>query len=845
MLRTTWRSFTAHKARMAMSGLAVVLGVAFFVGTFVFTDTLKGTFDQIFASEPPDVVIGQELATGGDDGTGSVVSVVPQSVLDKVSDEPSVARATGQVQVSGVAVLDPDGKPIGGNGPPQLGASFPEFPDDPTLSNMTIVDGRAPAAPGEIVLDQRTVERGGFSVGDRVVVVTQGPRIDATLVGVARYGVSGGLGGATLALFDRSEAQDLFMGGEEAWTQLQANAVEGVSPEALRDQLRTDLGSKWSVETGQEVQDEQADEFATALGFINVFLIIFALIALFVGVFIILNTFSMLVARRTKELALLRAIGASRRQITLSVVGEAVALGLLGGITGLLVGIAVAYGLRALLGVIGLDLPPGQLVIEPRTIILGITVGLVFTLIGAWFPARRASRVPPVAAMRDDVAMPARSLRVRAAIGSLMTLSGAVFLVLSVTGTELPGRNQIFAMAAILLVVGVIVVAPAISRGLVGILGAPVAGLGSIGRMAVRNAQRDRRRTAATATAILIGLTLVTAIGVLGSSATKSTEAIVDDVISADYVVQPTGFVPFSPDVAARVAAVPGVQTVSQVRIAPALIAGQPTQVTAVDPQTIGSAITLPLSPSSLAGRTIMTDVETAAGAGLQAGDDVAVTWGNGEQATLRLTETYQPEASFTGWVTSLETQAAAGLPEVDTLLYVTVTGSADPAVVQAGFDAILADYPTIQIFDQTEFKEWISGQIGQLLNFIYALLGLSLVIAIIGVVNTLALSIIERTREIGMLRAVGTLRKQVRTMVRWESIVISVFGAVVGLVLGLVLGIGMQRLLADEGISILGIPWVLIAIVLVATGIIGVLAAVLPARRAANLDVMAAIRTE
>ncbi len=844
MLKATWRSLKAHKARMLLSGLAVVLGVAFVVGTFIFTDTLKGTFDQLFSGDVADVVVSQELAAGGEDGTGSVASVVPQSVLDQVAAVPGVAQVTGVVQVTGVALLDAEGQPVGGNGPPQIGASFPEFPDEPKLSSVTLVEGRAPAAADEIALDLNTAERGGFAVGDTVTVVTQGPRLAAEVVGLVRFGVSGTLGGATLTLFERQYAQETFV-GPDAWNDLAVLGQAGTTPEQLRDAIAAELGPDWRVSTGQELQDEQADAFADALGFVNTFLLVFAFIALFVGTFIILNTFSMLVARRTKELALLRAIGASKSQITWSVVGEALILGVLGGVLGIALGIGVALGLRQLLALFGAELPAGDLVLAPRTIVIGLVVGTVVTVVAAWFPARRASQVPPVAAMRDEVALPTRSLRVRAIVGGLLVALGLVAVLLPVLVEDAPERLQTLGAGAAALLVGVIVLAPVFSRALVGVVGAPVNRMGAVGRLAVRNAQRDRRRTAATATAILIGLALVTAIGVLGSSTTASTNALVDDVITADVIVQPTSFVPFTTEVADAIAAVPGVATVSPVRQAPALVNDEGASVVGVDPQTFGQVNALDFDPLLLADGGAIADSAAAAAAGVQVGDEVTITWGNGEVDSLVLEATYEPQAAFEGWVVSLDTLEEAGLPVVDSFLYVALEEGADVDAVRAELDDIQAAYPVVQIQDQTEFKESITGQINQLLNLVYALLGLSVIIAIFGVVNTLALSIIERTREIGMLRAVGTLRRQVRTMIRWESIVISFFGAVTGVLLGLGLGIALQRVLVAEGITVLAVPWTLIGIVFVATAVVGVLAAVWPARRAANLDVLAAIRTE
>lgn len=844
MLKATWRSLRAHKARMLLSGLAVVLGVAFVVGTFIFTDTLEGTFDELFAGETPDVVVTQATDVSVPEGTGTVQSSVPQSVVEQVQATDGVARASGSVQAYGVTLLDADGTPVGGNGPPQLGISFPEYPEDPQLSGVSLVEGRQPRS-GEIVIDTQTAEKGGFTVGDTVTVVTQGPRIEAPLVGLIRYGVSGSLAGATLTMFDRQYAQQIFLGGADAWSQVGVVADPGASVDTLSATLRESLGSGYQVKTGQELEDEAASQLKTALSFVNTFLLVFAFIALFVGTFIILNTFSMLVARRTRELALLRAIGASKRQITWSVVGEALILGIVGGVLGILVGAGVALGLRSLMGLFGAALPAGRLVVEPRTVVMGLVVGTVVTVAAAWFPARRASQVPPVAAMRDDVALPARSLRVRLWVGSALAALGAAGLLVAVLTPDLPRRLPTAGAAVLALLLGVIMLAPVFSRAIVGVVGAPVARLGAVGRLAVRNAQRDRRRTAATATAILIGLALVTGIGTLGASTTASTDALVDDVITADFLVQPSSYVPFSPEVGDAVEAVPGVAFVSRVRQVPALIDGERATVTGVDPETISQVQTLGLEPGALVPGGTAVDSETAAAMGVTQGVEVTYTWPTRQTDELVVRQVYQGQEVFSGWVVANSELEAAGLPAVDSLLYVRLDDGADVAAVRSAFDTIEAQYPTVRIQDQTEFKESITDQINQLLNLVYALLGLSIIIAVFGVVNTLALSIIERTREIGMLRAVGTLRGQVRSMVRWESVVISFFGALTGVVLGLVLGVSLQRLLQDQGITELAVPWGLIIGVLVATGVVAVLAAVWPARRAANLDVLDAIRTE
>ena len=667
MLKATWRSLKAHKARMLLSGLAVVLGVAFVVGTFIFTDTLKGTFDQLFSNEVADVVVTQELQAGGDDGRGTVVSVVPQSVLDEVRDMPGVARATGDIQTLGVTLLDKSGEPIGGNGPPQFGFSFPEYPDDPQLSGLTVVEGRAPTAPEEIVVDLNTAEKGGFKVGDTVSVVTQGPRIEAALVGLARYGVSGGLAGATLTLFDRQYAQETFI-GEDAWNQVSIVGDEGTTPEGLRDDVAALRGRRLQGEhrAGAPGRGGRAVEHRarihqhlpaglrvhrTVRGHLH-------------------HPQHLLDACRAAHPGAGPAAGDRCQQAPDHVVrcGGGVPAGLLGGVLGIVLGIGVALGLRQLLGIFGAELPEGNLVLEPRTIVLGMAVGVIVTVVAAWFPARRASQVPPVAAMRDDVALPAKGLRVRAVLGGVLAGLGAVALLVAVLSEDLPRRLTVAGLGAFALLLGVIILAPVFSRGLVGAVGAPVARLGSVGTLAVRNAQRDRRRTAATATAILVGLALVTAIGVLGASTTKSTDALVDEVVTADFIVQPTSFVPFSTEVGDAIEAVPGIALVSRIRQVPAIVDGAETTVTGVEPETIGQVQTLGMEAAALASGGIVVDTETAATAGVAIGDTIEVTWGNGQKDSLDLKQLYEGQAAFSGWAVSLETMEAAGLPAVDSV---------------------------------------------------------------------------------------------------------------------------------------------------------------------------------
>jgi putative ABC transport system permease protein len=856
VLRAVLRTAAAHKGRLLLSALAVVLGVAFVAGTYVFTDTLQRTFSDLFGQTQPDVLVTAATEFEVRQSTGTAASL-PGSALDVLRDVDGVQRAGGLVQVGGVTLVGSDGTAVGAAGAPTFGVSWG---DDPDLSPLRLVDGVAPAGPDEIAVDTETLQAGGFALGDTVRVLTPGPTVQATLVGVFRYGTSGNLAGATLTAFEPARAQELLLGGDR-WTDVRAVAAEGLGQAELAERVEqafaaADLADV-EVRTGEQASDEATESLTAGLGFITTFLLVFAGVSLFVGAFIIVNTFSVLIARRTRELALLRAVGASRRQITASVLAEAFLVGLVGGVVGLGVGVLLALGLRALFALVGFEIPAGGIVVLPRTVVVAVAVGVVLTMVAAWLPARRAGRVPPMAALRDDVVLPTRSLRTRSLVGA-----GLLALGTGLLGVGLSGRveNGIAYVGAGLLLVFVAVAL------LAAVLGGPVtAALGwpasrsAVGRLAVRNAQRDRRRTAATAGALMIGLALVTMIGVLGASSTRSIEATLDDVLRADFIVTSTTFQPFSPELGDAVAEVEGVEVVSRIASAPVVIGTPPADGTgpgrlggaafasSVQPESVLAVLDVPVlegSIDTLADAAVALDRDTATAQGLGLGDRVTLTWASGPRE-YEVGAILGSGTQLTGATVSRQEMLGAGEPEQDQVLYVSSEPDADPEVVREDIDAIVAEYPVAQLLDQTEFADQVRGQVDQLLSLVYALLGLAVVIAVLGIVNTLVLSVLERTREIGLLHAVGTSRRQLRRMVRVEAVLIALFGALLGLGLGLAFGVAVQRSLADEGIDRLAVPWALVAVVLVVSAVVGVLAAILPARRAAGLDVLAAIASD
>lgn len=844
MLRATLRTALAHKGRLALSALAVILGVAFVSGTFVFSDTLQRTFSELFDTVQPDVVVSPDAASG---------ALLPVEAADVAASTDGVATSSGAVQVDGVTLIGADDEPVGTAGAPTLGVGW--FGDD-RLSPLSLVDGRAPAADDEIAIDTEALAAGDFSIGDTIRVLTAGPSVDATLVGVFRFGTTGSLAGATLTAFTLERAQELLL-DEPGWTTVQAIAEDGTAQSELADEVTAafaDAEIAATVQTGDEVADESTEAITDGLSFITTFLLVFAGIALFVGAFIIVNTFSILIARRTRELALLRAVGASRRQVSWSVLVEAALVGLVGGLVGLGLGVILAVGLRGLFSAVGVDIPAGGLVVAPRTVAVSVTIGVVLTMLSAWFPARRAGRVPPVAALRDDVVLPTRSLRARTVGGVALLALGSAVLAVGLVGS-VPNGIALVGAGLLLVFVAVALLSAVISGAVTGILGWPVRN-SPVGRLAVRNAQRDRRRTAATAGALMIGLALVTMIGTLGSSATRSVDATISDVIRADFLVSSPTFDPFSPEIGDAVEDVEGVAVVSRFAVAPASLDGTRPEAeagpggqfaAAVDPETVEQAVAVDVTEGSLtdlADGTAAVDVDTAAQEDLELGSTVTVTWTTGE-GTYDVVALYEQTGPLSGVLVTRGEFDRLGLPATDNTLYVVLDDDTDADQARDDLDEALAPYPTVVVQDQAELADQVRDQVNQLLSLVYALLGLAVIIAVLGIVNTLLLSVLERTREIGLLRAVGMLRRQVRGAVRVEAVVIALFGALLGVGLGLVFGVAVQRSLVDDGITTLAVPWTLVVIVLVVSAGVGVLAAILPARRAANLDVLAAIASE
>ncbi|MBN1092863.1 FtsX-like permease family protein [Blastococcus sp. TML/M2B] len=605
------------------------------------------------------------------------------------------------------------------------------------------------------------------------------------------------------------------------------------------------VGDGHDVKTATEQAESLASDFSEALQFINIFLLVFAGIALFVGTFIILNTFSMLVAQRTRELALLRALGASRGQVTRSVLGEALVVGLVGATLGLAAGYGIAAGLRALFGSFGLTLD-GNLVLAADTVVWGYVVGVLVTLVSAYVPARRAARMPPVAAMRDDVVTAQRGLRRRTVLGAVLAVAGIAALVGGTLSEDGGTGASLVGVGALALILGATALSPVLARPFLRTVGAVLPRIwGTTGRLAQENAVRNPRRTAATASALMIGLALVSAFSVIGASTNASIEKLVAGSVRAEFVVSSAVQVPFSSDVAAQLAAVDGVEAVMPLRWGQAQLDGSTALLTAVDPASLDRSIDLSWvdgSADDLAGDGVVVDESTAEGRGWSVGDQVEVLTLDGRTEQLTVGGIYESNQVIGSTVVSLDSLSRFGGVGLDRFLFVDLADGVAPSEVRAQLEDVVSGYPIVNLKDRGEFSDEQEGSVDQLLLLINAMLVLSVLIAALGIVNTLAMSVIERTREIGLMRAVGLGRSQLRRMVRLEAVIISIYGAVLGLVLGTLFGVALSRSLVDQGITELVVPYPRMAVFLVVAALIGVLAAVGPARRAAKLEILDAI---
>ncbi|MEW2355658.1 FtsX-like permease family protein [Spirillospora sp. NPDC029432] len=847
MWRFTWRGLLAHKLRLALTGLAVVLGVGFVSGTYVLTDTIDKTFTQLFS----DVTKGIDVAVRGKESFTTQAmeqrQPVPEAVRDQIARVEGVKAAEGNV-FGYAQFVGKDGRPVTTGGAPTLGTSVYTTPE--LQGSVSLRSGRLPAGPGEVAVDAGTAEKEGFKAGDRIRILFQGPPREFTVTGVVGFGEADNMAGATLAAFEMGTARQV-LNRPGVFDEVDVVAAPGVSPEVLRDRVRARVGPGYQVQTGAEYAEENARAIGQFVDFINIALLAFAFVALFVGSFIIVNTFSIILAQRARELALLRCLGASRRQLLRSVLAESALVGLVASVVGVGTGILIAVGLRELFSAFGGDLPTTSLQVRPRTVAMGLAVGLLVTVLASLLPALRATRVPPVAAVQEaTMAAPARIGPVRIVLGGLLTAAGVALLLAGLfTGG---GELSLTAAGAVAIFLGVSVLSPLVARPLSRLLGWPFARwAGQPGKLARQNAMRIPRRTAATAAALMIGLALVSLVTIVAASMKASVTRVLDETIAADYVITgPSGgMAGFSSDLVRRLASQPGIESAAGVRPGAFKLDDGSTQgLAGVDPPAYFRTVRTETIAGDLAGIAsggLAVQEETAERHGWSVGDTVTMRFPVGGTERLQIKAVYAENQLNGSYLIGLSTYQRHYADQLDAIALVKARPGTPLDASRAAVDRAAAAFPGVEVRDQAEFKRSQAAQIDQILILFYVLLALAVVIAFIGIINTLALSVLERVRELGLLRAVGMTRGQLRAMIRWEAVIISVLGAVLGLAIGVFFGWTLVYALEEEGITEFAFPAGTLLGLVIAAGVVGFVSAVLPGRRAARIDVLRAVTTE
>ena len=852
MWRITLKGVVAHKVRYGLTALAVLLGVAFMAGTLILTDTISRTFDGLYTSiyhSTDAVVRGRQAFDPGtnfanqrqriDAGLGTTIARVPGVEAFSVG-------ITGYAQLVGR-----DGKAIGNpsNGPPTFGEAWT---DVAALNPLRLLPGgHPPRSADQVVIDKHSAEVGHFAVGDRVVVLTQRPPATYTITGIATWGDAASPLGASITAFDPATAARV-LGVPGKVDQFDVQATPGVSQQQLVERIQRAIHDPGvEVVTGQAVTTEGQNAVHRALSFFNTFLLIFALIALFVGSFLIFNTFSIIVAQRLRELALLRAVGASRAQVTGSVLGESAVIGVVASAAGLVAGIGLAAGLKAGLSALGIDIPATGLVVSARTIVVSLVVGTLITVASAVLPARRAARIAPVAAMQDVATEDHVRSTARVVAGSVVTASGVAVLLTGLFA-NVGARVAFVGVGAAATFLGVAALGPLVARSLSRVLGAPFAWRRTTGELARQNAMRNPARTSATAAALMVGVALVSLMTVVASSTKASVNAIIDSAVKADFIISsgvaPGGTSGFSPTLVQTLERLPQVSAATGIRSGVVQIAGATRTVLATDPTHVGDLFDIGVVRGRVAAMTtggIAVSTQVAADRHLTLGSPVAVTFPTTGRHVFTVQAVYTARELAGDYVLSLGAAEANFPQQLDFQVYVKLAPGVSAGAGRHAVESVLAAYPTAKLLDQAQYKEQQASQINQLLNLVYGLLALAVIIALIGIANTLALSIYERTRELGLLRAVGMTRGQLRSTVRSESVIISLLGAVEGLVVGVLFGWALVAALGAQGITLLVVPVVQLLVVAALAGLAGVVAAVAPGRRAARLDVLRAVTTE
>ncbi|MFI5967762.1 ABC transporter permease [Streptomyces asoensis] len=857
VLKTSMRNFYAHKGRMALSAVAVLLSVAFVCGTLVFTDTMNTTFDKLFAATSSDVTVSAKGAsdTGETTADNGKPPVMPAAVLGEVRKAQGVKSAEGTVFSTSVTVVDADKDSLSpSSGAPTIVGNW----NANDARTMKITDGAAPKGSDQVMVDEDTADKHHLELGDEIGVITAVGTHTAKISGIAAFQVTNP--GAAIFYLDTATAQKALVGEPDVYTNVNVTAAAGVSDDQLKKNVAAGIGAGYKVQTAKETADANRQDVGSFLDVMKYAMLGFAGIAFLVGIFLIINTFSMLVAQRTREIGLMRAIGSSRKQVNRSVLAEALLLGVVGSLLGVGAGVGIAVGLMKLMGMTGMNLSTDDLTVAWTTPVVGMVLGVVVTVLAAYLPARRAGKVSPMAALRDAGApADARAGVVRAVIGLVLTGAGAAGLYLASAADKATEGSLWLGLGVVFSLIGFVVIGPLLAGVVVRVLGAIVLrAFGPVGRMAERNALRNPRRTGATGAALMIGLALVACLSVVGSSMVASATEELDKSVGTDFIIQSDSGQRMTPQAVQAIKSTAGLERVTEYKWTEAdfttpdgktldktaITAADPTYATDLRVETVAGDLADAYRPDSMS-----VHDEFAKDHKITIGSTVSVAFKDGSTARLTVRAITSSDAVIDqgAMYTSIDTLKkyvpADKLP-LDQLVFATAKdGQQDTAYT--ALKKALHDYPQYSVRDQTDYKQELKDQIGQLLNLIYGLLALAIIVAVLGVVNTLALSVVERTREIGLMRAIGLSRRQLRRMIRMESVVIALFGALLGLGLGMGWGATAQQLLALQGLNVLEIPWPTIIGVFIGSAFVGLFAALIPAFRAGRMNVLNAIATD
>ncbi len=851
MIRFSLKGMAGRKLRTALTALAVILGVTMVSGTFVLTDSIDKAFDSIFSSvyEGTDATITGKSAFDLSDGSGTTAPPFDDSLQQEVAALPDVAAAIGGV-AGEAQLIGENGKAIVFGGAPNLG--FSVDPTKPEFNTLTLEDGAWPTA-GEVVIDIATAAKKNLDVGDDIGVQAEGPVEQFTISGLVKFGSVDTIGGATLAGFNLATAQELFRKVGKL-DQIRVAGKPGVSQAQLVSEISAILPEGTQVRTGTEQAAEDAKDTDEFISFLRYFLLAFGVIALFVGAFVIFNSLSITIAQRTRELATLRTLGASRRQVRFSVIVESLVMGTIASIIGLFLGLALATGLFKLFDAVGFTLPNSGLIFSTRTIIVSLLLGITVTLIASILPAFKATRVPPIAAVREGATIaPGRFARFRTPIAAVLTILGFAGLLWGLFGPDLDTTQILLFMilGMVLVFIGVAMLSAPLIPALTGLLGWPGARFGgAAGALARDNARRNPQRTASTAAALMIGLALVTLVATLAGSVVQTFTGAVNEIFVGNYAITAqNNFSPIPIDAADAAAKAPGVVAVGNVRSGEALVFGSAEFATAVDPGA-SKVINLDWIEGSnavfgeLRKDGAFVDEDFAKKHDLEVGSPVEITFANGTTATFVVKGIFNPPSGGSPFgVVTISTEAwdAQTSSPKNVYSFVLMEGG-ETAANAAALEAALKPFPNAKSATREEFVENQISGLKSILNVLYVLLGLSIIVSLFGIINTLVLSVFERTREIGMLRAIGMTRRQTRRMIRHESVITSMIGALIGIVLGVILA---GLLIFKIDLIDFSFPTSQVIVFAIAAVLVGVVAAIFPARRAAKLNPLEALHYE